>query len=281
MPAAEKERVNPGETLGIIAGGGPLPGELAASCERDGIKPFLIAFKGQTDPKNLKGRDHVWLQLRTAGHVPDVLRERNIKNIVMIGAIRRPNIFELIPDLKTAKLVSRIGLNSLGDNGLLSGLRSWLEEEGLRIRGIHTYMTDLLTPEGVLGTVQPAPEDFADIKKGLEISQTLGALDIGQSAIVQQGIVLGLEGIEGTDNLIRRCGRLKRRGRGPILVKTCKPQQDRDLDLPVIGLRTIRSAVRNGFSGIVLHAGSSMIINRAEVIAAADKAGIFILGAHP
>jgi UDP-2,3-diacylglucosamine hydrolase len=281
MSANPQSQVKPGGTLGIIAGGGALPEKLAQACERKNIRPFIIAFKGQTDPALLKNRDHVWFQLRTAGHVPDALNKHNVKNVVMIGSVRRPSLFELVPDAKTAGLIKKVGFAALGDNGLLSALRTILEEEGIQVEGIHKYADDLLVPHGVLGGVQPLPGDQDDIRKGLQVSQALGRLDVGQSVIVQGGIVLGVEGVEGTDKLMKRCGKLKRKGRGGILVKTCKPQQDRDLDLPVIGARTVANASKSGLSGIVLHAGSSMIIDREQTVAAADKAGIFILGADP
>ncbi|MGQ0526775.1 MAG: LpxI family protein [Alphaproteobacteria bacterium] len=281
MSAAEEIQVKPGGVLGIIAGGGPLPEKLARACEQKNIRPFIMAFKGQTDPACIKNRNHAWLQLRTCGHVPDVLREHGIKNAVMIGSIHRPGVFELIPDAKTAKIMARVGFGTLGDNGLLSSLRAWLEEEGIHVEGIHKYTPDLLVPEGVLGKIQPAGEDWIDIRKGLQISQELGRLDVGQSVVVQAGLVLGVEGIDGTDALIKRCGKLRRKGRSGVLVKTCKPQQDRDLDLPVIGRRTVANTAKSGLIGIVVHAGNSMIIDRAAVIAAADEAGIFILGANP
>ena len=170
-------------------------------------------------------------------------------------------------------------MKAIGDNNLLSAVRRLLEDEGFQIHGIHKFADELLAPDGLAGKIKPKKEDWADIERGLEVSQNLGALDVGQSVIVQEGIVLAVEAAEGTDEMIRRAKYLKRKGRGGVLVKTCKPQQDRDL--PTIGPETVRLAIESGLSGIVVHAGHSLIIDPEEVEAIADKHKLFVIGVHP
>lgn len=282
MPAFEKKQLEPSvQRLGVIAGGGHLPLRLVKACEEQGIEVFIVAFEGQTDQFLVHKHQHMWTRVGAAGAILSTLRAHEIIDIVLIGSIRRPSLSELRPDLKTIEFFTRIGLKSLGDSDLLSTLRGLLEEEGFRVHGIHKFATNLLAAEGVLGKVRPAKADWADIRRGVGITQNLGELDIGQAAIVQEGIVLGVEAAEGTDELIRRCKHLKRKGRGGVLVKMCKPQQDRDLDLPTIGPETLRNAVDAGLSGIVVHAGHSLLLDPEEVAKIADKHKLFVVALDP
>ena len=280
MPAAE-EITPPIKELGIIAGGGNLPEKLVAACARQGIKPFIVAFEGQADETLVQGHNHMWARLGGAGKVLKTLAAHGIKDIVLIGSIRRPTLAELRPDLKTAEFFARVGLKALGDSDLLSLLRNFLEEEGLRVHGAHKFAAELLAAEGTLGKIAPSKGDWVDIQRGLEVSQNLGALDVGQSVVVQEGLVLGVEAIEGTDELIRRCKALKRQGRKGVLVKTCKPQQDRDLDLPTIGPQTVLRAKESGLAGIAVHAGNSLILDLEDMIKLADQHKIFVVGVTP
>lgn len=280
--SALKEQITPlPSRLGIIAGGGDVPQKLIYACDRANIEIFIVGFEGHTNPDIMEGREHLWARLGGAGAVIKTLKSHEIEDLVLIGSIRRPSLSELKPDLKTAAFFAKIGLKGLGDQDLLSHLRDFLEGEGFALHGVHKFMQELLTPEGVMGKQKPGKDDHADIAHGLKISQEIGRLDIGQSVIVQEGIVLGVEGAEGTDELIQRCKHLKRQGRGGVLVKTCKPQQDRDLDLPTIGPDTIEQAAFAELSGIVIHAGASLILDQEAVIEAADKHKIFIMGAKP
>jgi DUF1009 family protein len=115
----------------------------------------------------------------------------------------------------------------------------------------------------------------------LKIAQTLGDLDVGQAVIIQEGLILGVEGVEGTDELIRRCGAYRRKGRGGILIKTCKPGQDRDLDLPTIGPETVKNCAEAGLHGIVFYAGLTLLIDPQEVADLADRHNIFVVGLSP
>ncbi len=287
MPASKKNRVNTAasapeiDQLGILAGGGGLPFRLVDACEEKGIQPFIVAFEGQADPSLTAGHQHMWARMGAAGKVMNTLKSHNIRDIVLIGSIRRPTLAELTPDLKATEFFARIGWKALGDNDLLGALRKTLEEEGFRVHGVHKFAEDLLMDEGPIGKYRPKKGDWVDIERAVEVSIVLGTLDIGQSVIVQEGIVLGVEAIEGTDELMKRCKGLKRKGRGGVLVKTCKPQQDRDLDLPTIGPETVRNAVALGLSGIALHAGESLVIDSEDVVKLADKHKMFVIGIDP
>ena len=151
----------------------------------------------------------------------------------------------------------------------------------MRVVGIHEVMNNILVRPGILGKVKPGKDDYVDIRRGVAAAFELGRLDIGQSVVVQQGLVLGVEAIEGTDELIKRCSAYKRKGNGGVLVKLRKPQQDMRIDLPTIGTRTIENAKASGLNGLAVHAGNTLIVDEAEVIRAADKAGLFIIGIEP
>ncbi len=278
MPSTALEGL-PIKQLGILAGGGVLPQKLLETCDQQGITPFVIGFEGQTDPLIIQGRSHLWTRLGAAGQVIKTLKSHNIRDLVFIGSIRRPTIAELRPDLKAAEFFAKASWKVIGgDNGIGEALRDFLGKEGFRIHGVHTIAKNLLAPEGTIGAYEPSARDWSDIEKGIEISQQIGLLDIGQAVIIQEGIVLAVEAAEGTDKLMERGKTLMRKGRGGVLVKTCKPQQDRDFDLPTIGPQTILNAAECGLAGVVIHAGHSLLINPEEVAQIADRHKMFVLG---
>ena len=184
----------------------------------------------------------------------------------------------MVPDLRTTAFFAKVGAKALGDDGILRALVNEIEAEGMTVRGIHEVMSDLLVKPGILGRHKPDKQALVDIRRGIDVALALGKLDVGQSVVVQQGLVLGVEGIEGTDELIRRCGEYRRKGDGGVLVKLRKPQQDMRIDLPTIGPRSVSRAQESGF---VVHAGNGLIVDEAETIRLADKAGLFIMGINP
>ena len=151
----------------------------------------------------------------------------------------------------------------------------------MQVKGIHEVMPDLLVKEGILTRHKPSKRDKEDIRRGVEAALALGRLDIGQAVVVQQGLVLGVEGIEGTDELLRRCRDYRRKGGGGVLVKLRKPQQDMRIDLPTIGPRSVERAHESGLEGLVIHAGNGLMVDEEETVALADKYGMFIIGVNP
>lgn len=265
--------------LGILAGGGSAPRAVMDACRAAGRPFFVICLEGQA-PSELAGdAPHAWLGLGAVGALKKLCEKEAIREIVMIGSVRRPSVAELKPDWLGVKVLARIGLSSLGDDGLLRALGKALEEEcGVRVIGAHEVFDGLLTPAGLLTDIGPDAQAEADIARGLDVARTLGVLDVGQSVVVQDGLVLGVEAIEGTDALIARAGSLARAGQGGVLVKLAKPQQDSRYDLPTIGPQTIRSLVAAGFAGLAVEEGRSLLLDRDATIAAANQAGLFIVG---
>lgn len=268
-------------TLGIIAGGGALPERLLAACDRREIETFVIGFEGQTNAGLMAGRRHLWTRLGAAGQIIQTLKAHHIQHLVLIGSITRPAFSELKPDWKTASFLLRVGSRALGDNNLLTAIKDELEKEGFTVHGVQEFAEDLLAPLGPVGKYKPQSGDKHDIERGLSVARSVGKLDVGQATVIQEGLVLGVEAIEGTDALIDRCGELKRGGKGPILVKTQKPQQDITLDLPTIGPETIQRAAYHGYSGIVFEAGRTLLIDPQTVAEKADEAKMFVIGIDP
>lgn len=264
--------------LGIVAGAGDLPARLVETCRAQGRPFFVLALTGEADPAVLAGVPHASVRLGAAAEGLRILRENGVDELVMAGAVRRPSLASLRPDWRAAKLFARIGLRALGDDGLLRAIVKELETEGFRVVSVDSVLGTLLAPEGQLGQFAPDPQALSDIKRGIEVARALGHLDIGQAVVVQQGIVLGVEAVEGTDALIARAGTLRREGPGGVLVKAMKPGQERRADLPSIGPRTVAACTAAGLRGIAVEAGATLIVDRAAAVEAADRAGIFIVG---
>jgi len=265
--------------LGIIAGQGDLPALLADAARAQDRDTFILALEGQASPDLVAGRNHAWVRLGAVGGAIDALRAAGCEDVVFAGGVRRPSLLNLGLDGRGAKLFARIGKVALGDDRLLSVLVKELEDEGLNVIGADEVLAGLLVEEGVLGRHRPDELAEVDIALGLEVAKVIGALDVGQAVVVQQGIVLGVEGVEGTDALIRRCAGLQREGPGGVLVKIKKPGQERRVDLPTVGTDTVRAAAEAGLRGITIEAGATLVLHRDAVIGAADAANLFLIAA--
>lgn len=267
--------------LGILAGGGPLPGHLIEACRERGRPFFVIAFAGHADPDVIGDAPHAWVRLGAAEEALALLRTQNVEEIVMAGPVRRPSLKELRPDARAARFLAR-GLLMRGDDGLLGAIvRTLEEEEGLRVVGTDSILTDLRAPEGALGVYAPDAQACADIARGVEVVRDIGALDIGQAAVVRAGIVLGVEAAEGTAKLLKRMSDFRDDDQAGVLVKLAKPRQERRADLPTIGPDTVTDAAAAGLAGIAVSAGATLIIDRVEVVTRADAAGLFVCGIRP
>ena len=265
--------------LGIIAGNGALPRRLVESCRAAGRPVFVLAFEGEADQATVAGVPHAWCRLGAAATALDLLHANAVTELVLAGGIRRPSLSVLRPDWRAAKFFARVGYRALGDDGLLSAVVKELEREGFRVIGAEELLAfDDLLAEGPLGRCIPSAEARADIERGLSLARAIGALDIGQAVVVQQGLVLGVEAAEGTDGLLRRCAGLRRDGPGGVLVKAAKPGQEQRVDRPTIGPQTVILAAAAGLQGIAAEAGMTLVVDRAEIIRAADRAGLFVVG---
>lgn len=271
-----------GPALGILAGGGPLPGRVARAARAAGRPVFVVGLQGFAEPGVIAPYPHAVVRLGAAGRILDLLRDAGCRDVVMIGPVRRPSVLDLRPDAEGARILARIGRAAFaGDDGLLAAVVRVLEEEGFRVIGAHEVLAEIVAPRGVLGRAAPDALALADIARGWAVARALGAADVGQGCVVQQGIVLAVEAVEGTDAMLARAAGLARPGPGGVLVKLVKPGQERRADLPTVGPHTVAAAAAAGLRGIAFEAGGTLLAEREACVAEADRAGLFLLGVDP
>ena len=264
--------------LCVIAGGGILPRKLADNFDPSGDRIFFLAFRNVTDPEVVAGRHHEWLELGEIQKAIDAMHRNNVDKVVMAGPIQRPALSSLALDIRALKMLATGGLKAFGDDGLLSLVVKEIEKEGIKVIGIEQILSGVLTKEGLLAGPAPTKISWDDIKRGLQVLNSLGPCDVGQSIAVQEGIVLAIEAIEGTDQMIERAGSLQRNVSGPILIKMSKTNQDKRVDLPTAGPETVNNAIRSGFQGLALEANNSLLLDKDRVIEIAEKNSFFVIG---
>ena len=265
--------------LGIIAGGGGAPQRVIDACRSQGRDFFVFCLQGQAEAGLAMDAPHADLMIGAFSDFKRMVAEQKIGELVMIGRVRRPSLSELKLDWLAAKALAKIGFNALGDDALLRAVGTVIEQEtGAKLIGVQDILGGVLLSEGCMGRHSPDTQALSDIARGREVARALGAVDVGQSVIIQQGLVLGVEAIEGTDALIARCAELRRDGPAPVLVKMAKPQQDDRFDLPTLGPDTVAAAIKAGLCGIAAEAGRTLIIDRDKVRDMANEGGIFVVG---
>lgn len=270
--------------LGLIAGGGALPLSVAARCEAEGRPVFLIRLAGFADP-HLARYPGIDAGLAEIGKVLSALEKAGCDAVCFAGTVNRPDFKTLKPDFKGATLLPGIvAAATRGDDALLRKILSVFEAEGYAIEGADDILGGETLPGGALGAVQPTPEQLSDLRKALHIAEKAGELDIGQGAVVCDGLVLAVEAQEGTDAMLARVASLPADLRGTVanrkgaLGKAPKPIQDLRVDMPVMGARTIEMAAAAGLAGVGGVAGKLIVIDRDGVIATADRLGLYVWG---
>lgn len=270
--------------LGLIAGGGALPAALAAECLAAGRPVFVLRLTGFAGPE-LDAFDGAPCGVAEVGRAFKLLRSAGCGAVCFAGNVARPDFAALKPDLKgLALLPSAIAAARRGDDALLRVVLGAFEAEGFAVEGADEVHAGLTLGEGPLGRLSPAQAERADLAQALRIARAAGALDIGQAAVVVDGLVLAVEAQEGTDALLRRCAELPAALRGSaqaprgVLAKAPKPIQERRVDLPVVGVATVEGAAAAGLAGIVAEAGAALVIDREAAAAAADRLGLWVWG---
>ncbi len=264
--------------LGLIAGGGNLPKILVRELQekRD---VFVIALIGDCEPETIENIPHEWVNIAAVGKALNILKGNNITEVVLAGSVKRPALSSLRPDFAGAKFLAKfLARKSQGDNAILSAIINYLEECGLRVAGAHELLGNLLVGVGALGKIKPDARVKKDIELATRTLREIGKLDIGQAAIAQNGRIIGIEAVEGTDELIKRCAPYLRQDKGGVLVKIRKPGQDLRADLPTIGVGTVENIAAAGMAGIALEARSALVLDKAEAIESANRHGVFIFG---
>jgi DUF1009 family protein len=273
--------------LAILCGAGAFPLEVAAEARRAGREPFLVGVVGATDSA-IEAYPHVWVRMGEVGKLFSALRARATAEMVIIGAMARPEFADLRLDWGAVKRAAGLAqLFRRGDNALLVGLAEIIEREGVRVVGAQDVAPGLLAPLGPFGARAASPDDETDVALGGRLLDALSSFDAGQGAVVAAGRVLAIEAAEGTDAMLARVAEMRASGRlrfaGPagVLVKAPKRGQDLRLDMPAIGPKTIEGAAKAQLRGAAVAAGRVLIVERERLAREADAAGLFVTGFAP
>ncbi len=268
------------DKLAIIAGKGDLPKMIIKKCQEEAREFFVILIHGEASNVDFLEYNHAIIGFGEISKILNILKTNQVKELVFAGGVTKPSMTGMKVDGKGAVLLSKIlGNKFFGDDNLLSTIINFFEKEGFRVVGADKIIDDLLAGRGVLGNVKPTAEMLKDIEIGKNALQVMSDLDIGQAIIVQQKQIVGVEAIEGTDALIKRCEDLQfKQGSKAVLVKMKKHNQNTKIDLPALGIETIKNLAKSGFAGVAVQANFCLIINQKEVIKLADELGLFVVG---
>jgi len=271
--------------VGLIAGGGALPFAVADSLIARHVDPIVFALRGACDPLQVTRFRHHWISVGQLGRLATLLRAENCRDLVFIGTLVRPALSEIRLDWRTVRAMGHV-LSAFrgGDDHLLSGIGRILERDGFRMVGIKDVAPELLMPAGCLTRKTPDQSAEADIVKGQNLLRALSPFDVGQAAVVIDGHVVGVEGIEGTDALLTRIvqlraeGRIRTKAARGVLVKAPKNGQDLRYDLPTLGPKTIKNVAAAGLAGIAVAAGNTLVAEPEALVGAADASDLFVIG---
>jgi len=266
--------------LGIIAGGGPLPIKLAEAARAEGRDVFIVGIQGAAGP-SITTWPHGWIRIGGAGKFLRLVKQAGCEDICFIGPITRPRLRDIVPDWTGLILLPDfIRRLKIGDDALLRGVVEFLERNDMKIIPAEQILTTLLAQEGVLSAAAPDAAHEADIDLGIAAALDIGSRDIGQGVVVRGGRVIAMEDVKGTDNMLSRVAAehaADNAGRAGVLVKLPKPAQDRRVDLPTIGSRTVERAAAAGLAGIAVEAGGAIIADPDDIAATADRLGLFVI----
>jgi len=272
-PMDELEKM---DSVALIAGNGPLPLVFAREAKKAGKRIIAVAHLGETDPRlEEEVQDIEWIHVGELERLLRFIKSRGAGCALFLGGVDKKKVLKNMRlDERALRLLGRLGPR--GDDTLLGALASELEEEGIKVVSSARVLARWLCPEGILSRRSPGEREIADITLGIQVLDRVGSLDIGQTVVVKEGVILAVEAIEGTDEAIRRGGALG--GSGAVVVKGSKPGQDMRFDVPVVGPRTVNVMRENGATVLALEAHRTIIVDPGEVKEAVDEWGMVLLG---
>ena len=264
------------ERIGLIAGSGQFPGIFSKAAGERGLKVYAVAHVGETDPRLETLVEAIrWVKIGQLKQLIAFFKENGVRDAVLAGAITKTRMFsEVMPDLRTLKVLAT--MDHTQDDGLLRAFAGEMEKEGITIRPSTFLLPELLAKRGCWTRRKPTKTEMADVRFGWRIVKEVGRLDIGQSVVVRGGSVMAVEAIDGTDATIRRGGKLGKEK--TVVVKASKPDQDMRFDMPAVGVKTIKTMRDVGASVLAVEAGKTVVFDREEMVALADRNGIAIIG---
>ncbi|HXB53072.1 MAG TPA: UDP-2,3-diacylglucosamine diphosphatase LpxI [Rhizomicrobium sp.] len=274
--------------LGLIAGGGELPRAVAEAVRATGRAVFVVPLVGSVSEDWIKDFPHEFLSPGEPGRIIKALKGAGAGDVLLAGRVDRPKFSEMKLDAKGVTLLPKaIAAAKKGDDSLLRFIVGICEDAGFRAVSVAEAAPALVAGEGAIGAHTPDGEQQSDIEQAFRIVHALGALDVGQAAVVCEGLALSVEAAEGTDAMLARIGTLRESLRGTaarkrgVLVKALKPLQDAKTDMPVVGVQTVKNAAAAFLCGIAVEAGAALILDKQTVAAEADRLGLFVVGVKP
>ncbi len=272
----EQFELEPGRPLGLISGGGQLPLLIAKAARQRGHKVMAVAHKGETDTSIERYCSCVkWLRLGQLNKLISFFKKKGVDSVVLAGTITKTRIFfDIRPDFRAIALWNK--LDGHLDDRILRAVAQELEKDGIKVLHYTGLLSDLLFPAGVLTKRAPSEDEQRDIRFGFNLARQIGKLDIGQCIVVKDATVLAVEAIEGTDETIKRGGRLG--GKGVVVIKVCKPGQDTRFDLPSLGTKTVETMIKSGARVLAAEAGKTLFFDRCKALELADRHGLTIVG---
>lgn len=262
------------ENIGIIAGGGQFPRLVAQEARAAGLGVVVCGFQGHTDPATAECADvFELLHLGQLSRMIGFFKEHRVSRVCMAGSISKPKALEFRPDWRAAKLL--FSLKKKGDDALLRAIMADIEKDGIHVVAAVDLAPGLRAPGGTLTRRAPTDDEWKDIRYGWPIARAMGSFDIGQCLVVREGMVMAVECLEGTDAALMRGAELG--GAGCIAIKMVKPGQDERVDLPSVGLSTIRNLVEHHYAVLAIQAGKTLFFDREEALRLADEHGLAVV----
>ncbi|MFH1577822.1 MAG: UDP-2,3-diacylglucosamine diphosphatase LpxI [Candidatus Omnitrophota bacterium] len=262
--------------IGLIAGNRRFPLLFASEAKKKNYSVVAVAIKGETDPNLSNFVEKIyWIGLEDFSRAFKVFQDENITDVVMAGQISPRQLFR--PKVRNSAQIKSL-LEALEDkraDTIFKAIANKLEEHKIKLLDSTFLLRKFLPNKGVLTRNQPEARQWEDINLGLKIAKEIAGLDIGQTVAIKDKAIVAIEALEGTDNLIRRAGRITRKG--AIVAKVSKPAQDMRFDVPVIGLGTVKNLARAHAAGLVIEAEKTLFIDQEKALKLADKKGIFIV----
>ena len=264
------------DNIGLICGGGRLPILIGKNLLNKNLNVIFFVISEFFIESDYRGLDVEIIHLNSLKKIIETLENRKINNLIMLGNLNRPSLSDIKFDLETIKFAKNLLLEKKGDNQLLISIKKLFEKKGFNFFDWRKYCQEFFSIEKNISKIKPSKKAIENCNKAIEVFKNFGNLDIGQSLVVQNQIILGLEASEGTDELIKRCNEYKKKGDKGILVKFNKHKQSSLLDIASIGMNTVKLIKQYNYEGIFLEQSKCLIIDKEDVIKFANSNNIFI-----
>ena len=263
----------------MIAGNGRFPVLALESARQLGLEITVIAIQEEASKEieRLADRCH-WISLGQLSKLIEICKKEGISEVMMCGQVKHAKIFSsIVPDWRLVKLLA--SLPSKNTDGLIGGVRKILENEGIQLRDSTMLLKPLLAVPGVLTRRKPNKEEMVDVEYGRRVANALAGFDVGQSVAICERACVAVEAMEGTDAMLRRAAGLVN-GRRIALVKVARRREHLLFDVPVVGLSTIPVMQETGATVLAVEAGRTLMLDKAKMIAEADRAGIAVVASE-